>query len=93
MFHTYVLAWHGKVVDIGRAQFLMDKELAKQAAEWVDANIEFLKSCLPPEGSVLRTSAEPTEHHKAQAFWDYYCERHREKYGAPFTPNVDPAWD
>jgi hypothetical protein len=33
MFHTYVMASHGGCVGIGRAQFLMDKELAAEAAK------------------------------------------------------------
>lgn len=29
----------------------------------------------------------------AQWLWDCYCERHWEKYGEGFQPNVDPASD
>jgi hypothetical protein len=29
----------------------------------------------------------------AQWVWDFYCQRHYEKYGQPFTPHVDPNWD
>jgi hypothetical protein len=29
----------------------------------------------------------------AQWVWDWYCERHREKYGTSFRPDVDPTWD
>jgi len=89
MFHTYVLAAHGKSVDIGRAQFLMDKELAKQAAEWVDGNHAFL---LHGRNWMGGNQSALTENDKNQAFWDYYCERHREKYGKPFEPNVSPDW-
>jgi hypothetical protein len=29
----------------------------------------------------------------AQWVWDYYCQRHLEKYGEPFGPHVIPDWD
>jgi hypothetical protein len=30
---------------------------------------------------------------KLQFIWDYYCQRHVEKYGTYFQPDVDPTWD
>ena len=78
MFHEYVSRARGKPVDIGRAQFLMDKELAQQTAEWVEENWPEIK-----EGGGST---------QAQAFWDYYCQRHVEKHGTYFTPDVDPEW-
>lgn len=107
MFHSYVRAASGKMVDIGRAQFLMDKELARQAAEWVDANRDLLTARFQ-EGleEIARQCAMaghpiadpyvprlPTKDHWDQVFWDYYSERHREKYGEPFTPDIDQEWD
>ena len=89
MFHNYVLAFHGKLVDIGRAQFLMDKDLARQAAEWVDANHAFL---LHGRNWMSETPVLLSKDDLNQAFWDYYVERHREKYGKSFEPDVNPDW-
>jgi hypothetical protein len=33
-----------------------------------------------------------TQRDKDQAFWGYYCERHREKYGVGFEPDINPDW-
>jgi hypothetical protein len=79
MFHTYVLAASGAVIDMNQAQFLMDKTLARQSAEWVSDNWPRLEQ----QGASS----------KDQAFFDHYCERHREKYGRSFVPDVDPRWD
>ncbi|SMF64720.1 hypothetical protein SAMN06265365_12323 [Tistlia consotensis] len=85
MFHSYVRAASGRIVDIGRAQFLMDKDLARETAEWI-------------ETSPGRVSAAPAEagadapSPRDQAFWERYCARHREKYGTPFVPDSDPDW-
>ena len=78
MFHTYVTGTHGKAVDMGRAQFLMDKELIRDAVAWVEAN----------PGSA--DAADPGQH---QAIWADYCRRQRDKYGEGFRPDLDPAWD
>jgi hypothetical protein len=80
MFHTYVLAASGNVVDIDRASFLMDRE--------------------PLEASIAARDHE-RDHaprwdcpaYDAQWVWDHYCQRHVEKYGEYFIPNVDPSWD
>lgn len=79
MFHTYVNAFSGAVLDMNQVQFMLDKSLAKDAAEWVSASWPELRA----RGASSRD----------QAFYDYYCERHREKYGKPFIPDVDPSWD
>lgn len=79
MFHSYVLASSGAVVDMNQAQFLLDRALARESAEWVDANWSRLEG----RGASSRD----------QAFFDHYCERHREKCGSAFPPDVDPAWD
>lgn len=79
MFHTYVRSSTGHAVDIGRAQFLFDKDLAYQTAQWLKRN-----------GAALRAEGrEPDD----QAFFDHYCRLHADKHGAPFEPDVNPRWD
>jgi hypothetical protein len=82
MFHTYIIGFAGRV-DMGRAQFLMDKELLHQAIEWVAANRQQL---------IDNHNGEEKYVDENQAIWDWYCERHREKYGEPFRPDIDPNW-
>jgi hypothetical protein len=79
MFHSYVRASSGAVIDMNQAQFMLDKMLARQAAEWVETNWPRLEQ----QGAFCRD----------QAFFDHYCERHREKYGTGFIPDIDPRWD
>ena len=86
MFHTYVLV-HAqdpikggkKLVDIDRASFLMDKTLLAQS----------IKAMNDERDNNPRHDAI----YGAQWIWDFYCERHYEKYGQAFTPDVDPNWD
>ena len=40
-----------------------------------------------------RLARGPTPIMAPQRVWDYYCERHRERYGEAFAPNVLPDWD
>lgn len=79
MFHTYVLAFSGKSIDIDRASFLMDKTLLHQAIKAMDKE----KAADP----------RPDASYGPQWIWDYYCGAHREKYGEGFEPNVNPQWD
>lgn len=79
MFHTYILAASGNKVDIDRASFLMDKELLQKS---IDAMKEEIATC-PREDAL----------YGPQWIWDYYCERHAEKYGESFVPDVSPDWD
>jgi hypothetical protein len=79
MFHTYVQALSGNVVDIDRASFLMDRELFDDA----------IKAMRHEQATCPRLDAD----YGAQWAWDYYCERHRERYGEAFAPNVLPDWD
>jgi hypothetical protein len=79
MFHTYVRTFSGNVVDIDRASFLMDRELFDDA----------IKAMRHEQA----TCARPDAGHGAQWVWNYYCQRHRERYGEPFVADVDPAWD
>jgi hypothetical protein len=78
VFHTYVLTAAKRSIDIGRAQFLMDKELAHKTALWVEANADAFP--------------DPAPSTRDQAFWDHYCQRHLEKYGKPFEPDVSRDW-
>lgn len=79
MFHTYIRTAAKTSVDVDRASFLMDSDLRQRSADWVFQNEDMLR-----ERGVSSI---------AQAFWDYYCQRHREKYGEPFGPDVIPGWD
>lgn len=79
MFHTYVMAASGNVVDIDRASFLMDRELYDDA----------IKAMRHEQATCPR----PDARYSAQWVWDYYCQRHCERYGEAFVPNVDPEWD
>jgi hypothetical protein len=85
MFHTYVLTAARrpgggvKAVDFDRASFLMDKDLLQQA---LDA-MAHERDTDPRHDAI----------YDAQWVWDYYVERHREKYEQPFRPDIDPTWD
>lgn len=79
MFHTYVLAYSGTPVDFNRASFLMDKKLFQQSLDAME-----LEQIFMPRHDAT---------YGAQWVWDYYCERHREKYHMPFAPNVIVNWD
>ena len=78
MFHTYVLAFSENVIDIDRASFLMDREL-------YDGAIKAMRH--------EQATCPPDARYSAQWVWDYYCQRHCERYGEPFAPDVDPDWD
>ncbi len=79
MFHCYVTASSGTVVDVDRAGFLMDQDLKAECEDWVDRAMK----------------AEPKKKRGdfAQAFWDLYCRRHRETHGRAFQPDTLPGWD
>jgi hypothetical protein len=79
MFHTYVLAFSGKVIDFDRASFLMDHDLVEAAKKAMHEEKTFAP----------RWDAD----YGAQWIWDYYVQRHYEKYGEDFVPNVNPDWD
>jgi hypothetical protein len=79
MFHTYVLAFSGNVVDIDRASFLMDRDLFAASIR----AMEHERDHCPRHDAV----------YGAQWVWDYYCQRHRERYGEAFLPDVSPDWD
>jgi hypothetical protein len=86
MFHTYVQALakepdgqSRKAVDMGRAQFLMDTDLIHDAVAWAEKKWPELEA----QGALSQE----------QVIWDRYCEKHEEKYGDPFRPNVDPHWN
>jgi hypothetical protein len=38
MFHTYARGCDGKIVDTGRAQFLVAKELLRGSIDWLATN-------------------------------------------------------
>jgi hypothetical protein len=79
MFHTYVLATSGTVVDFDRASFLMDKDLL----QWS------LDAMRDEQQNAPRYDAN----YGAQWVWDCYCQRHLERYGEGFVADVTPGWD
>ena len=85
MFHTYVQTQAPdpdggcRCVDFDRASYLMDKDLLQEA---IDAMKHEQSTC--PRWDAT---------YGAQWVWDEYCERHAEKYGEYFRPDVDPTWD
>jgi hypothetical protein len=79
MFHTHVLAASGTVVDFDRASFLMDKDLLQHS----------LDAMQDEQKHAPRWDAN----YGAQWVWDYYCQRHRERYDEAFLPDVTPGWD
>jgi hypothetical protein len=68
-----------KLIDIDRASFLMDKMLLAQSIKAMNDE----RDNNPRDEGI----------YGAQWIWDFYCERHYEKYGQAFTPDVDPHWD
>lgn len=84
MFHSYVRASSGQIIDLNRAQFVMDSILAHEAIAWVEAADNF--------GRRPARSTKAMEDARNAAFFARYCELHRVKYGAPFEPDVNPAW-
>lgn len=79
MFHTYVLAATGSVIDFDRASFLMDKDILKESLDAMHAE----RDNHPRDDAT----------YDAQWVWDYYCERHREHYGESFGPDAITGWD
>jgi hypothetical protein len=67
------------VDDFDRASFLMDKALLANAR----------KAMREEQMGCPRHDAD----YGAQWIWDYYCGRHREKYGEGFAPDITPGWD
>jgi hypothetical protein len=79
MFHTHVLAYSGTLVDFDRASFLMDSDLLAKS----------IRAMIREKNTCPRWDAR----YGAQWVWDYYCQRHVERYGASFVPDVKPHWD
>lgn len=77
MFHDYVHV-DGRKIDMGRAQFLMDKALLGAAIDITEER--------------LRGSGRRGEQPGNQAIFDMYCALHRRKYGAEFVIVADPNW-
>lgn len=75
----YVLAYSGKVFEFYRAAPFMDQEL-----------LEKTRTAMYEE-QTKRPRWDAT--YGVQWLWDYYCERHREKYAEPFVCDVSPDWD
>ncbi len=93
MFHTYITTSRGNKVDIDRASFLMDKDIFEsilneryhKPARLIDENykVPFDRAC----------ARDVAFYNLAQRVWSEYCERHHEKYGKPFLPDVKSDWD
>lgn len=92
MFHTYVVARSGNLVDIDRASFLMDKDI-------FDASIRAMREARAnwpnpfDEDCARRMGSPPPKFDAAQWVWDHYCERYVETYGEEFLPDISPDWD
>src|SRR6266568_3695667 len=80
MFHTYIVTQTHILVDFDRASFLMDRELLKESI----AARDYERDHCPRWDCVA---------YDAQWVWEYYCERHLEKYDEYFGPDVIPNWD
>lgn len=91
MFHTYVTASSGKQVDIDRARYLMDDQLFREAERTI------VKGMCPngfnPFDIAIAERTRYTPQNKAAFVWGIYCQLHQDKYGVPFTPDIDPTWD
>jgi len=79
IFHTYVVAATGTVVDFDRAFFLMNRELLDEAMAALRHERDSVS-----ESDIARD---------AQWVWEDYCQRHRDHYGTPFGPDIIPGWD
>ena len=84
MFHAYVKASSGRMIDLNRAQFVMDTVLAHEAIAWVEAADNL--------GKAPTRTTQAIEDARNAAFFARYCALHRAKYGAPFEPDVNPDW-
>ena len=68
-----------KVIDFDRASFLMDQDLLAAAKKAMHEEQTF--------------APRHDARYVAQWIWDYYCQRHLEKYGKSFVPDINPDWD
>ena len=78
MSRTYVLSVRCAVVDFDRASQLMDKDLLQRT----------INAMQHERDHEPRWDTE----YGPQWIWDYYCERHWEKFGEWFLPDVTPGW-
>ena len=78
MSQVCVLSVRGAVVDFHRALLLMDDELLQHA----------INAMQHERKHKPRWDAR----YGPQWIWDYYCERHWEKFGEWFIPDVTPGW-
>jgi hypothetical protein len=79
MYRIYVLAVSGTVVDFEHASLLMDQDLLQRTRNAMQHERDH-----EPRWDAT---------YGPQWIWDYYCERHREKFGEGFIPDVTPGWD
>lgn len=86
MFHTYVRAGSGTVVDFDRASYLMDQDLLQQS---IDAMKREQTTAKRKRMTAPRWDIE----YCAQWVWNHYCQLHLEKYDEYFVPDVKPNWD
>jgi hypothetical protein len=78
MFDTHILATSGTVIDFDCTAPLMDKDLLQQARDAMRDERDNR-----PRSEIA---------YSAQWLWDYYCERHYERHGDWFGPDVIPGW-
>lgn len=77
---TTVHASSGNRVHFGRASRLMDRKLLKESIAERNHERDYA-----PRWDCVGYDAEWV--------WEHYCQRHWEKYGECFIPDVDPTWD
>jgi len=89
ILHGRIAPANGKAFAFDRASPLMDKELLQATIDAMrDEQWDF------PGWDARRRAQWVWDYpgYGAQWVWIHYCERHREKYGEPFRPDVDPTW-
>ncbi len=91
MFHNYIITSSKTRIDITRVRDRMDDELFEEAyRETIDAL--FSRRPTLVDISVAERMGFGARY-KAQQTWNKYCRAHKERYGVPFEPDVNPEWD
>lgn len=87
MFHTYVRASSGRQIDFDRARLLMDDDLFHAAHR------EVIAMHATPFDRAVADRMGSSQSSRLRSVWCNYCQRHREKYGEDFLPDVSMTWD
>ena len=81
MFHDYIYI-AGRKIDMGRAQFLMDKELLRQTIDDLEQE----------KNDPIRNRLHEIDYSN-QWIFEHYCRLHHQKYGEDFIVLADPNWE